>query len=356
MKEWNSMREKSKTIYDIADEAGVSIATVSRVMAGNPGVSPKTRARVAAVIDAHQYRPSLNARTLEQGRSRVLGIILPNMANPYFTAIYNGAAAEALVNGYLLIPQNLTAEERIGNDVVERLIAQQLDGVLFIGGPSPVAHSQLASELTLLQKYMPVVALSPPVEGFTCTYLYNDLSSAMRQVIRHLQALGHQRIAFLGGSDEISNSGIRGKVFLEEMRAHGLSPETRYHHEAGYTPEAGELTMLKMLSGLKQHAWPTALIAINDLVALGALHQLRRMRLRVPDDMAIVGCDNQFFSAFTDPPLTTIDLQATEHARTAIQVLLSELKTPATPFTQIREATLIVRESCGVQLGRRHFR
>jgi len=130
-------------------------------------------------------------------------------------------------------------------------------------------------------------------------------------------------------------------------------PETPYHHEPGYTPEAGELAVLKMLSRLERAAWPTALVAINDMVALGALRQLHRMELRVPYDMAIVGCDNQFFSALTTPPLTTIDLQAAEHARTAVQVLLGEQKQASPPFTQVREATLIVRESCGVNLGRR---
>jgi LacI family transcriptional regulator len=213
----------------------------------------------------------------------------------------------------------------------------------------------VVAELTLLQKYMPVVVLNPPIEGFACTYLYNDLAGAMRQAIRHLQALGHRRIAFLGGSSEIGNSGIRGRLFLEEAAAYNLMPVTQYHHEAGHTPEAGELAVLKLLSRLERPAWPTALIAINDLVALGALRPLHRMELHVPDDRAIIGCDHQFFSPLVTPPLTTIDLQAAEHARTAVQVLLGEQRQIAPHFTQVREATLTVRESCGVKLGRRKF-
>jgi len=347
------MKQKNPTIYDIATAAGVSTATVSRVMAGHPNVSAKTRARVLEIIDSQSYRPNLNARALELGMSRILGIVSPSMANPYFAAICHGAAEEAHKSDYLLLPQSLLPDERIGTKAVERFIAQRLGGLLFISGPPPAPHHQVVSELTLLQKYMPVVVLSPPIEGFACTYLYNDLTGAMRQAIRHLQALGHRRIAFLGGSTEISTSGIRGRLFLEELAALNLMPEAQYHHEAGHTPEAGELAVLKMLSRLAQPAWPTALIAINDLVALGALRQLHRMGLRVPDDMAVIGCDNQFFAAFTTPPLTTIDLQAAEHARIAIQVLLGEQGPPAPPFTQVREATLIVRESCGVKLGRR---
>jgi len=349
------MKQKTPTIYDVAAACGVSIATVSRVMTGHPNVSAKTRARVLAAINSHGYRPSLNAQTLEWGASRILGIVSPPLTNPYFSAIYHGAAEEAQKNDYLLLHQSLGPDERIGSQAVERFIAQRLDGLLFIKGPVPAGRDQLVAELALLQKYMPVIALSPPIEGFDCIYLYNDLAGAMRQAIRHLQALGHRRIAFTGGSSEISDSGIRGKIFLEEIKAHNLPAEARYPHEAGYTPEAGELTVLKMLSGLERFAWPTALIAINDLVALGALRQLHRMGLRVPDDIAIIGCDNQFFSAFTTPPLTTIDLQAIEHARTAVQVLLGEQKQIVPHFTQVREATLIVRESCGVQLGRRRF-
>lgn len=349
------MKQKPPTIYDIAAACGVSIATVSRVMTGHPYVSAKTRARVLAAIDSHGYHPSLNAQALELGSSRMLGIVSPSLVNPYFSVIYHGAAEEAKKNDYLLLHQCLGPDERIGSQSVERFITQRLDGLLFINGPAPAAHDQMAAELTLLQKYMPVVALSPPIEGVACTYLYNDLASAMRQAIHHLQALGHRRIAFIGGSREIGDSGIRGRVFLEELTAYNRASEARYYHEAGHTPEAGELTVLKMLSGLERCIWPTALIAINDLVALGALRQLHRMSLRVPDDIAIIGCDNQFFSAFTTPPLTTIDLQAAEHARTAIQVLLGEQKQPASPFTQIREATLVVRESCGVKLGRRTF-
>ncbi len=349
------MEKKTSTIYDIAAAAGVSIATVSRVLSGHPSVSAKTRARVLSVVEERQYRPSSSARSLEKGQTRMLGIVLPQMDNPYFASIYHGALAAAEKHDYLLIAQELGADECIGQKTVERFISQRLEGLLFIGGPTAAPREQLLSELSLLKRYMPVVALSPPLEGFACTYLYNDLASAMRQVIRHLQALGHHRIAFLGGSDQVRKSGARGRAFLEEMEAHSLSPEARYHHEAGYTPEAGEMAVLKLLSGLGQFAWPTALVAINDLVALGALRQLHRMGLRVPVDMAVIGCDNQFFSAFTNPPLTTIDLQAVGHAQSAIEVLLAERNATAAPFCYVREATLVVRESCGMKLGRRQL-
>ena len=349
------MLNKPVTIYQIAEEAKVSIATVSRVLAKHPNVSKTTRARVQAIIDARHFYPSSTARSLDRGVSRALGIILPGMDNPYFCSIYMGAVQEAKKNDYSLVPQYLAANECIGPEGVSRLIEQRLDGVLFIGGPTAAPHEQLIFELTQLQRYMPVVALSPPLGDFTCTYLYNDLADAMRQVIRHLQALGHYRIAFLGGSDQIRNSGARGRAFLETMGAHNLWTDVRYHHEAGYTPEAGELAVLKLLSSLGQYAWPTALVAINDLVALGALRQLHRMKVRVPHDIAIVGCDNQFFSAFIDPPLTTIDLQPASHAQSAIDVLLDAQKNKAGAFTYIREAPLVVRESCGVKLGRRSF-
>lgn len=347
------MNQKPLTIYDIAQEAGVSIATVSRVLAGHPNVSASTRERVTALVNKHQYKPSSIARGLEQGHSRMLGIVLPSVTHPYYAELYSGADQEAQRHGFSLLSQQLLDNACIGPEAVDRLIEQRLEGVLFVGGIAEATHEQLPRELAQLQKYMPVVAISAPIPGLECVYMHNDLAAATRQAVTHLQMLGHRRIAFLGGASQVRSSGARGRGFLEGISALTGAPWDNYHHEAGFTPEAGELAVLNLLSGRAQQEWPTALVAINDLVALGALRQLKRMGLRVPEDMAIIGCDNQFFSQYTDPPLTTIDLQALDHARSAIRVLLSERASPTAPFTQLREATLIVRESCGVRLGPR---
>ena len=151
----------------------------------------------------------------------------------------------------------------------------------------------------------------------------------------------------------MGGSGARGQGFLAELRALGLPDDPAYHHEGGFDADSGERAVSRLLSGLERKEWPTALVAFNDLVALGAMRQLKQMGLRLPDDMAVIGCDNSFFCPYTDPPLTSMDLHADEHARSAIRELIVARDTDPRPFNIVRDATLVVRESCGAKLGYR---
>ena len=137
------------------------------------------------------------------------------------------------------------------------------------------------------------------------------------------------------------------------MERLGLPADLEISTDAGFTPQAGELCVNRLLSATPEPDRPTALIAINDLVALGALRQLQRMGLRVPRDMALIGCDNQFFTPFLDPPLTTVDLHPFDHGVSAVEELIGALRGGTAIYSQIRECSLIVRESCGALLGPR---
>jgi len=161
------------------------------------------------------------------------------------------------------------------------------------------------------------------------------------------------RIAFIGGSMQTKDSSKRGQSFLEELRSLDLPDVPAYHVDAGYAAEDGERAVLRMLSGLEPKHWPTGIVAFNDTVALGAIKQLKQMGLHLPDDMAIIGCDNQFFCPYTDPPLTSVDLHPEELAISAVRELLIARAATARPFSIMRESTLIIRESCGSALGHR---
>ncbi len=352
-KEANSMEQKRVTIYDIAKEAGVSTATVTRVMAGHASVRPATRAKVQRVIDNYGYTPSAIAQDLENGQNKTIGIILPEVINPYFAQLFAAADDEARHNGYSVWLYQLPSDESIERTVVDELIRRRLEGAFFAGGIWETDRPGMTEALHRLGKYMPIVAICPPRADLACICLYNDLVSCVSHAVRHLHTLGHQRIAFIGGSTQVGGSGARGHGFLEELRALGLPDDPAYHHEGGFDAESGERAVLRLLSGLERRRWPTALVAFNDLVALGAMKQLKQMGLKLPEDMAIIGCDNQFFCPYTDPPLTSMDLHPEEHARSAIRELLSAKENHTKPFTLMRDATLVVRESCGAKLGYR---
>ncbi len=343
------------TIYDIAEETGVSPATVSRALSGGKHVSPKTLNKVTAAAERHGFRPSAAARGLNQGHTRLLAILLPDLAHPYFSELHHAAHREAARSGYFLVPMVIRRERELIARMMEQLRELRFEGVLYVDGPHGREDAALEKGLSRMHRSIPVVAISPLSPELKCICLYNDLAGATRQAVRHLHALGHERITFLGGPGAIGDSGARGRAFLSELENLGLKNDPRYRHEAGFTPEDGELAALKLLDGLPPEDRPTALIAINDLVALGALRQLKRMGLSVPADIAVVGCDNQFFSAFTDPPLTTIDLRPREHAQSAVRELLGAPAREGKVYTLVRDAALVVRESCGVRLGRRFF-
>ena len=293
---------KKATIYDIAREAGVSTATVTRVVRRDPHVKEATRLKVQQIIDAHAYTPSASAQNLEGGRSRTLAVVLP-------------------------VVSNIWSADR----------------------------DDLNSALEKLGNYMPVATICPPDVALDCICIQSDLVNCSRLPVRHLHTLGHRRIAFLGGSMHSKDTSRRGVGFLEQLRLMDLPDDPAYHVDAGYDMESGERAVLRMLSGLDRSRWPTAIVTFNDLVALGVMKQLKKMGLSLPQDMAIIGCDNQFFCAYTDPSLTSVDLHPEEMAQSAVRELLLARESSSRSFAMIREATLVIRESCGAHLGFRKF-
>lgn len=344
---------KKVTIYDIAREAGVSTATVTRVVRGDTNVKASTREKVQRVIDAHAYTPSASAQNLEGGKSKTLAVVLTTVTNLYFMRIYDAAYWEAEANGYSVRLFQTRDNQPISQQLVDKIIRQRVDGVLFVGSIWSTDRRDLNDALAKLKRHMPVAAICPPGVELDCIRIHSDLVSCSRLPVRHLHALGHRRIAFIGGSMKTKDSSKRGQNFLEELRSLDLPDVPAYHVDAGYESEDGERAVLRMLSALDTKAWPTGIVAFNDTVALGAIKQLKQMGLRLPDDMAIIGCDNQFFCPYTDPPLTSVDLHPEELAISAIRELLIAREAAAQPFSIMRESTLIIRESCGAALGYR---
>lgn len=334
------------TILDIAKEADVSPATVSRVLSDHPNVSDKTYKKVKKIIDKYNFTPNSIARGLLQKNTHTLGIIMPTITHPYYASIFSAAQDEANQNGYVVQIYRLAYNARITDAFVDQLIERRLDGVLLSGGFIESTNpNDLPRVLMRLQRYMPIVTICPPIPGVSCINIYTDLASGMRKAVQHLYNLGHRRIAFIGATSETRSVGERERGFLAEMERLELAAVTQ--RENIHTPAMGEIAALKLLSGLTRDKWPTALIVINDLMALGVLKQLHSMGLSLPDDMAVVGCDNQFFSAYTLPPLTTVEVDTDGHGRIAMQQLLQARDDNTPPFTQVREPTLVIRKSCG---------
>ena len=348
------MAANNINIYDIAREAGVSIATVSRALSDTPNPHSAKQKRVLEVVRKYNYKPSVAARGLNSGESRLISIGLPEIANPFYSEMFSAADEEANAQGYSLVLTRIPDTASGYQAFLDQLIERRPDGLIMSGGMvEDYMGSQRLGMLKHLSNYMPVVLVGQPVESFPCVCVNGDMAEGARITVRHLNALGHERIALLGGSHNKRGTSSREHGYHDEMQRLGLSDGLRFRQELGYNLEDGAAGVMKLLSGQPKCKWPTAIIAINDLVAMGALRQLHRMNIKVPEEMAVVGCDNQFFSAYTQPPLTTLDLHISELGRLAVSYLLNWQEGQS--FLHVMDTSLIIRESCGAKLGRRTF-
>ncbi len=342
-----------RTIYDLAREAGVSVATASRALSEHPNLNSDKQRRVLELARKHDFKPNLLARNFFHGQSHTLCIVLPEITNPFYGEMFSAADEEAARNDYSLVLFRVPAEASGFTAFFNRMILRRFDGVILAGGIVEKPYAKALDLLRQLQTYMPVVTVGTPIEGLECAVLGADIEEGTRTSVRHLHALGHRAIALLGGDPMNASSMERQVGFFGEMERLGLSGNVQYVQAAGYTATDGEAGAQRLLASVPRAKSPTAVIAINDLVALGALRQFHRMGLRVPEDVAVVGCDNQFFTAFTNPPLTTLDLKTSTIGKLAVARLLDAARGEQSCGRQSLDATLIVRESCGAKLGRR---
>ncbi|MDD3336083.1 MAG: LacI family DNA-binding transcriptional regulator [Eubacteriales bacterium] len=339
-------------IYTIAKEAGVSTATVSRVVSNHPSVRPETRRKVLEIVEKNGYHPNQIAAGLLKKKTHTIGVVFPSLENPFYGAICSTAQQYAQQMNYFV--QLLPSMRRGGYDstLVELLLGKRLDGVVLSGDVMPREPENARRMLRQLQKYMPVVVLNPPDDQLECAGLVLDLWGGMQSSVQHLYTLGHRRIAMLGGSVGANEASSRESAYLQSMRELALRPFPLVQADGC---AEGENALLQLLSNCDAEQRPTAIVAFNDLVALGAMRQLSRLGLKVPDDMAVIGCDNQFFGPFLTPSLTTCDLHVNDAIQYAVRLLIQSEGELIPSMRRKYESVLMIRESCGAQLGKRNF-
>lgn len=337
---------KRHTIYDIAEEAGVSIATVSRVLRGENTVTDKTRKRVEDVIMRLNYQPSAIARGLTQRHSRTFGIILPKLDNPHYARFFKAAYDEAAKAGYAMLLFPLEAMKDAKQNLSDVLAERRLDGVVMY--TEYIGEEDRREQLDLIEairQYMPVVMIGSSTQVRNLPSVTIDLSECVRMLVRYLAEQGHERIALLGGFREKETACTRDAGYREALKEARLPYISDYRVFGKCTTEDGEAGMNELLDKLIPSQWPTAVIAANDLVALGAIHALEVRGKRVPEDMTVVGCDNLFFDVYIRPSLTSVNTRQDYIGRRAVQMLLDETQRG----TETVPCELIVRESSAVR-------
>ena len=320
----------SVTIRDVAARAGVSVATVSRVFNHKGPIREETVQRVMEVAGQLQYVPHAGARSLSTRSTRTIGVVLPDLHGEFFSEVIRGIDLAARELGYHLLLSGSHADRDEMRAVVQA-VRGLVDGLIIM---SPDLDPEaLCADLPL---GIPAVLLNAKANGRPSITI--DNAAGARDVVRHLASLGHEHIAFIGGPPhnvdaEQRRRGFRAGVKTRDIRAVECNGD--FTEVSGY--EAG-----KKILTLKPR--PTAVFAANDSMAIGALSAFRDARVRVPQDMALVGFDDIPIARFLDPPLTTVKVPIAELGRRGLQILISGDQQPARLTTSI-----VVRRSCGAQ-------
>lgn len=329
---------KSPTIYDVAEKAGVSIATVSKVINNTGRISDKTRKKVLSVMDELNYYPSVVASALTGKRTHTIGLLLPNLANPFYAELARNMEDRADELGYSLVICSTDYKEEKEQKYVSLLIRKRVDGFIITSGFNNV---DLVQEL--LDHKIPVTLIAYNIARESLNTVSVDDYTGGYQATAHLAELGHKRIAVI--TEQVQSSADRIRGYKTALNDFELLHDDNLFSEAQATVENGEKEAEKLLN-LEDP--PTAIFAFNDILAIGAMEAVHKRGLSVPKDISIIGFDNTILAKYCYPALTTMAQPLDEIGNQAVDLLVGEIESKITRKQRVMlSAELVIRDSTG---------
>jgi DNA-binding LacI/PurR family transcriptional regulator len=310
-------------IRTVARLANVSIATVSRTINRVSTVNPKMAKRVWEAIEKLDYFPNTQARALVSGRSRLLGLIVSEITNPFFPELIQGFEDIAVEHGYEILISSTNYDPRRMSLCIRRMLERRAEGVavMTFGVEKPLLEQ-------LAERKVPLVFVDVGPERPGISLLKVDYHHGIRQGVQHLAALGHRDIAFVSGPKRLHSAQSRSLAFSKSLAECAIVADPAWIVEGDHTMEGGIDAMDRLL---KSKHMPTAVMCSNDMTAIGVLHKLYRAGLRVPDDLSVIGFDDIHIAQVTIPPLTTIQMSCFELARAAVTALRAHVEEGGEP-------------------------
>jgi DNA-binding LacI/PurR family transcriptional regulator len=330
---------KRATVEQVARLAGVSTATVSRVLNGSAAVAGATERRVRAAIDQLAFRPAPQARNLRMGRTGNIALIVPSITNPFFPELMAHVNREVRARDYSLLLFDSPQPEDEGVRVARSRLA---DGIILVGAPSAAAAAWSPLELA----DVPVVAFDRRPRALRAPVVQVDNYRGALEVVAHLAGRGHRRIAFIGGPRGVSVSADRARGYKAGLRAESLAADPGIVTAGEFDEDSGYAAAVRLLRG---NGGFTALFAANDLMAIGAMSALRDHGVAVPGQVAVAGFDGIHLGRYVAPSLTTYAQPTAELARRAVELLAAGIAgpPPLRPPTLKLAGQLVVRDSTG---------
>jgi len=330
----------SISMREIAKIAGVSSATVSRVINGSNLVTGETTERIKKIIQDLNFVPNRSAIHLKHGKSQIYGIIIPDLTNPFFTETVKIFEELLVENEKELLVANTDFHLTRMQRSVRRMLLRRVDGVALL-----TSELEAAPLESLVQNRIPVVTTDHYRTAPGMSDIVVDFAGGMAQLIAHLKSLGHRKVGFIGGTEGLATSRVRRESFLDAVVKQGLSSREGWIVPGDFKIEGGSAAMARVLA---QDELPTAIVTANDLTAIGALRTIHEKGMRIPEDISITGCDDIAMSDIVHPPLTTLRISRKEYA----QLLFEALRAGSEDLNRkgmqyILSTSIVVRKSTG---------
>ncbi|MEQ1955878.1 LacI family DNA-binding transcriptional regulator [Mesorhizobium sp. CN2-181] len=334
------------TLRDVANRAGVSAMTVSRVINGRAGVDAETQRKVEDAIEALDYVPNRVARGLISQKTATLGLIVPDVVNPFFSPVVRGAETTARKAGYRLLLCNSEGDLRLEREYIDDLVSHRVEGLLI----APASDNSRHSVFPLLRRGFPVVLIDRALPDLDCDLIVSDSATGARRLVEHLIAVGHREIAHVTDAEDTSTGRERLRGYRDALEAAGIPYRSEYVLRTTVDRIGGYRATQQVLS---LDPLPTAIFAVNNMTVVGAMQALRERNMIVPKDMALACFDDVEHLAVLSPFLTVIDQPAETFGSLGAQLLLERISGKAGPRTRriVLQTDLIVRASCGSKEG-----
>lgn len=330
-------------------ESGVSISTVSRVLNGTASVAEDKRARVESTIRKYNYAPNAFARGLVSNHSMTIGVILPDISNPYFSSIFCEIEKAAHEAGYSTLLCNTLyhsdTDSSLEEDYIQMMISKHVDGLIIAGGQQDLIHPS-TSYLEALQRAasaLPTIIIGEKIPEIPCLFLDRETENGISVAVKHLASLGHRRIAFLGGEDNVKITRKRVAAYEKALADLNLPVEEELVALTDYYAPDGYHAVNLLLD---RNVTFTAALAINDNVALGATRAFRDRGINIPVDISLISCEFFTVSDYFMPRMTVIDRHNNRFGKLVIRKLLNVMNGLEEDESIDIQPELLVRESC----------
>ena len=329
------------TSIDIAREAGVSQATVSRVLNNDSRVAPRTRARVLRVMERLEYTPNAIARGLVTNRTGLIGVVVSDIMNPFYPQFLEAIGSQLADHGRKMLLFNAGGQEQEADESYTRvLLEQRVDGIIFT---SAIRDSGLVHQL--VDRQFPVVLTNRYTSGVPCDMAIGDNEAGAASAAQHLLGLGHARIAVVAGHPQASTSYDRLEGFRAALAAAGHVLDDELVRVAYFNPEAAQAEAMELLSLADP---PTAIFCLNDVMAFGVLNAVKMLGRTVPGDVSVIGFDDIWMASWEIFQLTTVHQPLAEMARASVDLLVERLADPERSTRKlVFPSRLVVRSTTG---------